>query len=46
VLLAAEGVDAQPRFVVRELDAVQGLAQLFVQCRSSAGAPTSGITTW
>ncbi len=31
VLLAAEGVDAQPRFVVRELDAVQGLAQLFLQ---------------
>jgi putative endopeptidase len=31
VLLAAQGVDAQPRFVVRELDAVQGLAQLFVQ---------------
>ncbi len=31
VLLAAQGIDAQPRFVVRELDAVQGLAQLFLQ---------------
>jgi len=30
-LLAAEGVDAQPQFVVRELDAVQGLAQLFLE---------------
>ena len=30
-LLATEGVDAQPQFVVRELDAVQGLAQLFLE---------------
>jgi putative endopeptidase len=30
-LLAAEGVDAQPQFVVRELDAVQALAQLFLE---------------
>ncbi len=30
-LLATEGVDAQPQFVVRETDAVQGLAQLFLQ---------------
>ena len=30
-LLATEGVDAQPQFVVRELDAVQALAQLFLQ---------------
>jgi putative endopeptidase len=31
VLLATAGVDAQPRFVVRELDAVQALAQLFLE---------------
>ena len=30
-LLATEGVDAQMQFVVRELDAVQGLAQLFLE---------------
>jgi len=30
-LLATEGVDVQPQFVVRELDAVQSLAQLFLQ---------------
>jgi putative endopeptidase len=30
-LLATEGVDAQPQFVVRESDAVQALAQLFLQ---------------
>ncbi|MBS0581378.1 MAG: M13 family metallopeptidase [Proteobacteria bacterium] len=30
-LLATAGVDAQPKFVVRETDAVQGLAQLFLQ---------------
>ena len=30
-LLATAGVDAQPQFVVRETDAVQGLAQLFLQ---------------
>ena len=30
-LLATEGVDAQPQFVVRETDAVQGLAQLFLK---------------
>ena len=30
-LLATEGVDAQPQFVVRELDAVQALAQLFLE---------------
>ncbi|HEY1492544.1 MAG TPA: M13 family metallopeptidase, partial [Steroidobacteraceae bacterium] len=30
-LLATQGVDAQPQFVVRETDAVQGLAQLFLQ---------------
>jgi predicted metalloendopeptidase len=30
-LLATEGVDAQPQFVVRETDAVQSLAQLFLQ---------------
>ena len=30
-LLATEGVDAQPQFVVRETDAVQALAQLFLQ---------------
>jgi putative endopeptidase len=30
-LLATDGVDAQPQFVVRELDAVQGLGQLFLQ---------------
>ena len=30
-LLATEGVDAQPKFVVRETDAVQALAQLFLQ---------------
>ena len=29
-LLASAGVDGQPPFVVRELDAVQGLAQLFL----------------
>ena len=31
VLLAADGVDSQSQFVVRELDAVQGLAQLFLK---------------
>ena len=30
-LLATEGVDAQPQFVVRETDAVQALAQLFLK---------------
>jgi predicted metalloendopeptidase len=30
VMLATAGVDAQPQFVVREVDAVQGLAQLFL----------------
>ncbi len=30
-LLATEGVDAQMQFVVRELDAVQALAQLFLE---------------
>jgi predicted metalloendopeptidase len=30
-LLSTEGVDVQPQFVVRELDAVQSLAQLFLQ---------------
>ena len=30
-LLATEGVDVQPQFVVRELDAVESLAQLFLQ---------------
>jgi predicted metalloendopeptidase len=30
-LLATQGVDAQPKFVVRETDAVQGLGQLFLQ---------------
>ena len=30
-LLSTEGVDAQPQFVVRETDAVQALAQLFLQ---------------
>jgi putative endopeptidase len=30
-LLSTEGVDAQQKFVVRETDAVQGLAQLFLQ---------------
>ncbi len=30
-LLASEQVGAQPQFVVRELDAVQGLGQLFLQ---------------
>ncbi len=30
-LLATEGVDAQPQFVVRETDAVQALGQLFLQ---------------
>ena len=31
VWLATAGVDAQPQFVVRELDAVQALAQLFLK---------------
>jgi putative endopeptidase len=30
-LLATEGVDAQPQFIVRELDAVQALGQLFLE---------------
>ena len=31
VMLATAGVDAQPQFVVRELDAVQGLGRLFLE---------------
>jgi predicted metalloendopeptidase len=31
VMLATAGVDAQPQFVVRELDAVQALGRLFLQ---------------
>ncbi len=30
-LLAAQGVDAQPQFIVHELDAVQALGQLFLE---------------
>jgi predicted metalloendopeptidase len=36
-LLAAAGLNARPRYVVRELDAVQGLAQLF---------PSVPLDTW
>src|SRR6202042_3842973 len=42
-LLAGAGLDAQPRFVVRESDAVQGLAPLFSE---EPGARSASLLTY